>query len=187
MNKDLIRGIGIGFLAGVIIMYIGVRTIGGAAGDPHRSTTTDAEIATSLDAEAHSDDEKTKLSTEHKTEDSDVKGISTEETTEAETTEKATEEITTKEAASEETAADDTEDKKDEVKGDGDITFEISEGMYSEEISAKLAEAGVIDDAYKFNSYLMANGLDSKMSKGSYKLSKNMSYEDAAKVLVDAD
>ena len=62
-------------------------------------------------------------------------------------------------------------------------TVTISSGMSSEAIASALANAGLVDDASKFNSFLVANGYDMKLETGNFSLETGMSYEEIAKIL----
>lgn len=105
------------------------------------------------------DNEKESDTTEPSTQEPD--------TTESDTTEPDTEESTTENQAS----------------AGKEITFTISNGMYSETVSQKLYELGVIDDAAGFNSYLVQNGYAGKIRTGTYTFTTGMSYADVAAIL----
>ena len=99
-------------------------------------------------------------------------------TTEAPTTtEKATTEKTTTEKATTEASTTEKADTSTQT------TVTISSGMSSEAIASALANAGLVDDASKFNSFLVANGYDMKLETGNFSLETGMSYEEIAKIL----
>ena len=100
-------------------------------------------------------------------EETTTEHITTEATTEETTTEKATKEAVTTEKS-------DTSTK---------TTVTVTGGMSSETISSALSNAGVVDDATKFNSYLVANGYDMKLETGSFEFTSGMSYEEIARIL----
>lgn len=64
-----------------------------------------------------------------------------------------------------------------------EITFTISGGMYSETVSQRLNELGVIDDAAGFNRYLVENGYAGKIRIGTYTFTTGMSYADVATII----
>lgn len=64
-----------------------------------------------------------------------------------------------------------------------EITFTISGGMYSETVSQRLNELGVIDDAAGFNRYLVENGYAGKIRIGTYTFTTGMSYADVAAII----
>lgn len=64
------------------------------------------------------------------------------------------------------------------------VKVKIVKGEDGISISHKLAKAGVVDDAAKFNKYLSKNYLQMDIMYGTYELDKNMSYEDVAKTIV---
>ena len=99
--------------------------------------------------------------------------VTTEKTTETEvTTEKTTTEKATTEAAT--TEQTDTKTK---------ATITVSGGMSSETISSLLENAGLVDSASKFNSFLVQNGYDKKLETGSFDISGGMTYEEIARIL----
>lgn len=55
--------------------------------------------------------------------------------------------------------------------------------MSSETISSLLENAGLVDSASKFNSFLVQNGYDKKLETGSFDISGGMTYEEIAKIL----
>lgn len=199
MNKKyLLRGIGIGIIIGVSIMFAAWKTGGSSSeGEPAVSTeavtqapteeiteaTTEAatekktEAATEVTTEA-----TTEATTEKKTEATTE--ATTEKKTEA-TTEKATEEKTTEaatEKATEEKTEEATTEEKKESK-DGNVTVEVTSGMGSEDVSAALQENGIIKDADEFNAFLISNGYDAQLRVGSFSLKSGDSFENLAKVL----
>ena len=114
------------------------------------------------------------ITTEATTEKATTEAPTTTEkaTTEATTTEKTTTEKATTEASTTEKADTSTQ-----------TTVTISSGMSSEAIASALANAGLVDDASKFNSFLVANGYDMKLETGNFSLETGMSYEEIAKIL----
>lgn len=64
-----------------------------------------------------------------------------------------------------------------------EITFTISGGMYSETVSQRLNELGVIDDAAGFNRYLVENGYAGKIRIGTYTFTTGMSYAEVAAII----
>ena len=68
-----------------------------------------------------------------------------------------------------------------EIEGRKYTPQEIS-AMVLQKTSA-LANAGLVDDASKFNSFLVANGYDMKLETGNFSLETGMSYEEIAKIL----
>ena len=60
----------------------------------------------------------------------------------------------------------------------------ISRGMYSEAVSLRLAEAGMVASAAEFNSYLENNGYAERLRTGVYNITAGMSYEEIAGMIV---
>ncbi|OMP67673.1 endolytic transglycosylase MltG [Domibacillus epiphyticus] len=63
------------------------------------------------------------------------------------------------------------------------IKVTIETGMSSKDVVNELAEAGVIDDAESFNTYLTENDFASDLQIGTFTFSPNMSDEEIAKTL----
>ena len=103
-------------------------------------------------------------------------------TNEPMTNEPATNEPATNEPATNEpvTNEPDTEKRTDPVR---EITFNISSGMYSEVVSQRLEELGVIDNAAGLNSYLVSNGYAERIRTGVYTFTTGMSYADVAAII----
>ena len=179
MNKKyLLRGIGIGIIIGVSIMFAAWKTGGSSSeGEPAVSTEAVTQAPTEEITEATTE-KKTEAATEATTE------ATTEKKTEA-TTEKATEEktteATTEKATEEKTEEAATEEKKESK--DGNVTVEVTSGMGSEDVSAALQENGIIKDADEFNAFLISNGYDAQLRVGSFSLKSGDSFENLAKVL----
>lgn len=177
-RKYFVRGLGVGIVFGALIMFVAYMTSG-------KNRMSDEDIIKRaqelgmvkqseyvLESDVTSEETTTeKITTEKVT--TEAPTTTEKETTEAPTTtEKATTEKTTTEAATTEKA--DTSTK---------TTVTVAGGMTSESISSALANAGVVDDASKFNSYLVANGYDMKLETGSFEFTAGMSYEEIAKIL----
>lgn len=93
------------------------------------------------------------------------------------TNEPATNEPATNEPSTNEPA---TEKQTDPVR---EITFTISSGMYSEVVSQRLEELGVIDNAAGLNSFLVSNGYAERIRTGVYTFTTGMSYADVAAII----
>lgn len=63
------------------------------------------------------------------------------------------------------------------------VAFEIKKGDDSETVSRKLEEAGIVDDADAFNTYLEQGGYSNRLLAGSYKLTPGDTYPTLAKTL----
>lgn len=93
------------------------------------------------------------------------------------TTNSPANEPSTKEPPTDETT---TERQTEPVR---EITFTISGGMYSETVSQRLNELGVIDNAAEFNRYLVDNGYAGRIRIGTYTFTTGMSYADVAAII----
>lgn len=63
------------------------------------------------------------------------------------------------------------------------VSIEISQGEYSDSVSRKLMEAGLISDAVDFNSYLVKNGMDNLLAVGVHQIPKGANYAEIAGAL----
>lgn len=69
------------------------------------------------------------------------------------------------------------------VSGDSSVTIVIDPGMGSYEISKIFAEAGLVDDADSFDSYLCSNLYSRKIVDGTYEIPIGTSQEEIAKII----
>lgn len=177
-RKYFVRGLGVGIVFGALIMFAAYMTSG-------KNRMSDEDIIKRAQELGMVKQSEYVL-------ESDV--TSEETTTEAPTTtEKATEEVTTEAPTTTEKATTEaptttekaTTEASTTEKADTSTqtTITISSGMSSEAIASALANAGLVDDASKFNSFLVANGYDMKLETGSFSLASGMSYEEIAKIL----
>lgn len=101
--------------------------------------------------------------------------------------ESATEQVT--EATSETVASTETEqttiDQKTDVQQQVEIIVERGSSSYP--VCEKLKAAGMIDDAEKFDNYLIANGYADRIRVGTHVLTKGMDYEAIAKAIIDPE
>lgn len=63
------------------------------------------------------------------------------------------------------------------------VSIDVGEGEFSDQISAKLKEAGLIEDAEEFNRFLIDSGIDDLIYIGTYRIPKGASYEEIAGIL----
>lgn len=204
----MIRGIGIGLIAGAVLMYFMLNLTGNnvnstasgndsAVAEVKQTEEKVTEKATTEEAtteEATTEEKTTEEATteEETTEEATTEEVTTEEETteevtteEATTEEKTTEEATTEEKTTEEKTTEEatTEEKKaDSGKGDTK-SITVTSGMGSEEISALLKEAGLVESATDYNSWLISKGYDSKLHIGTFEIKTGSSNEDIAKIL----
>ena len=188
-KKYFVRGLGIGIIFGALIMLAAYLTSGkGSLSDEEvmkraqelgmvkkSEYVLDSEVTseeTTTEAVTTEAPATTEKATEATTEAPATTEKATEATTEAATTEKSTTEKATTEAAT--TEQTDTKTK---------ATITVSGGMSSETISSLLEDAGLVDSASKFNSFLVQNGYDKKLETGSFDISGGMTYEEIAGIL----
>ena len=205
-KKYFVRGLGIGIIFGALIMLAAYLTSGKGSLSDEEVMKRAQELGMVkkseyvLDSEVTSEETTTEavtteapVTTEKATKAATTEAPGTTEkateaaTTEAATTEKATTEKATTEAATTEkattekatTEAATTEQTDAKTKA----TITVSGGMSSETISSLLENAGLVDSASKFNSFLVQNGYDKKLETGSFDISGSMTYEEIARIL----
>ena len=201
--KYYLRGIGVGLLLGVIIMYAAMVTFGYEKKSDDEDTKTVVENDVNKGkTEAQTTEKATeKVTTEVKTEKVTTEKtdttaevtteattepttaatteVTTETTTEA-TTEKTTEVTTeTTEATSEKTEEPTTE----KPSQDDTVTIVIERGMISTDVAEMLQDAGIIDDYKDFDRWLDATGYSTIIRVGEFIFHKGMTYEEIAEVL----
>lgn len=201
--KYYLRGIGVGLLLGVIIMYAAMVTFGYEKKSDDEDTKTVVENDVNKGkTEAQTTEKATeKVTTEVKTEKVTTEKtdttaeVTTEATTEpttaatteatTETTTEATTETTTEvttettEAASEKTEEPTTE----KPSQDDTVTIVIESGMISTDVAEMLQDAGIIDDYKDFDRWLDATGYSTIIRVGEFIFHKGMTYEEIAEVL----
>lgn len=164
-RKYFVRGLGVGILFGALIMFAAYMTSG-------KNRMSDEDVIKRAQELGMVKQSEYVLESDVTSQETTTEEITTEATTEKATTEKTTTEKATTEASTTEKADTSTQ-----------TTVTISSGMSSEAIASALANAGLVDDASKFNSFLVANGYDMKLETGNFSLETGMSYEEIAKIL----
>lgn len=180
-KKYFVRGLGIGIIFGALIMLTAYLTSGKGSLSDEEVIKRAQELGMVKKSEYVLDSEVTSEETTTEAVTTETPAT-TEKATEAATTEAATTEAVTTEAATTEkatTEAATTEQTDTKTKA----TITVSGGMSSETISALLENAGLVDSASKFNSFLVQNGYDKKLETGSFDISGGMTYEEIAKIL----
>lgn len=85
---------------------------------------------------------------------------------------------TVEEKLSDETATEESAGEKES------ITIEVVAGEFSDQVCVKLREAGLVEDAWDFNVYLMGIDYDNLIRPGTYEIPVGAGYEEIADVLV---
>lgn len=179
-RKYFVRGLGVGILFGALIMFAAYMT----SGKNHMSDEDVIKRAQELGMVKQSEYVLESDVTSENTTTEEIKTEATTEkvTTEATTTTEVTTEKTTEtEATTEKTTTEAATTEQTDTKTKATIT--VSGGMSSETISSLLENAGLVDSASKFNSFLVQNGYDKKLETGSFDISGGMTYEEIAKIL----
>ena len=166
-RKYFVRGLGVGILFGALIMFAAYMTSG-------KNRMSDEDVIKRAQELGMVKQSEYVLESDVTSQETTTEEITTEAPT---TTEKATTEKTTTEKATTEASTTEKADTSTQT------TVTISSGMSSEAIASALANAGLVDDASKFNSFLVANGYDMKLETGNFSLETGMSYEEIAKIL----
>ncbi len=194
-TKHFLRGLGAGMILGAVIMLVAYLTSGsykmtdkqvieraGELGmhfdgatptdliDDDGPTTAEAvSTNTKTVASTETGETKTVSSTEAATEDGKstegTTGASTDGTTEAGTTEAKTTEATT------------------EKKGTVKAKITVTSGMDSSTVAELLADAGIVDDAEKFDAFLNEKGYATDIKINTSEFNNAMTYEEIAKQL----
>lgn len=182
--KYFLRGLGAGIIFTAIIMLAAYMTNGSyklsdkeiikKAEALGMVTTEDLPIISDTSSE-NSTDEPTSENTE--TEEPSTEKTSTEDTESPELTESPTTEAATQNTT--ESPDIDTEYTK--------ATITVRSGMGSYEVAVLLKDAGIIDNASDFDSYLIRNGYATQIRIKSQEFNSNMSYEEIAKLLIKED
>lgn len=63
-------------------------------------------------------------------------------------------------------------------------TITVTSGMYSEAVSQKLEEAGIVKNWREFNEYLTSNGYSERLQTGTHSFNSEMDYNEIAEILV---
>ncbi|MGN0378578.1 MAG: hypothetical protein ACI4EU_03215 [Butyrivibrio sp.] len=69
----------------------------------------------------------------------------------------------------------------------GTKTFVVRSGLLSSSVSREMEEAGIIDDADKFDEYLEKKGYGRMVRSGKYKIPEGADYETIAKIITRQD
>ena len=172
-RKYFVRGLGVGILFGALIMFAAYMTSG-------KNRMSDEDVIKRAQELGMVKQSEYVLESDVTSQETTTEEITTEATTEKATTEAPT---TTEKATTEATTTEKTTTEKATTEASTQTTVTISSGMSSEAIASALANAGLVDDASKFNSFLVANGYDMKLETGNFSLETGMSYEEIAKIL----
>ncbi len=66
----------------------------------------------------------------------------------------------------------------------GMVEFEIGERDHSEDVSRKLFEAGLIEDASDFNQYMIEKKMDDHLQTGKYQIPKGATKDEILELIV---
>ncbi len=170
-KKYFVRGLGIGIIFGALIMLAAYLTSG-------KGSLSDEEVMKRAQELGMVKKSEYVLDSEVTSEETTTEAVTTEASG---TTERATEEATTEAATTEKATTEAATTEQMDAKTKATIT--VSGGMSSETISSLLENAGLVDSASKFNSFLVQNGYDKKLETGSFDISGGMTYEEIARIL----
>lgn len=192
--KYFLRGLGTGIVFGTLIMLVAYMMSGGyKISDEEvieRAKKLGYGIVEQNEKTTDADTEEVKISiAEVTTEDNTNENTSEAvvDTTEDNSTSEATDEITsedTSEITSEITSEEPTTETTD-VQPSTIIkaTITVTAGMGSQNVARLLQDAGIIENASDFDSYLMKNGYATKIEIGTYEFNNSMSYQEIAEEL----
>jgi len=122
------------------------------------------------------------------TEENVTEETTTEEEVTEETTTEATEEMTVEAASTEASGGENTKSENEDNKianpsENQQIEIVVNSGESSVSISKKLAIAGLVENAAKYDAYLCQNGYDKKICTGTHIIEKGASEEEIAKII----
>lgn len=174
--KYYLRGLGIGILVTAAILTIVYHTKGSMSDSQIKKRAAQLGMVMA----STEDDTLFAQTTQADTTIEETGTISVEETTTAvETTEAVTEAPTEKPTEAPTEAP--TEKPTEPAAAEAVLT--ISQGMYSESVSAELARLGIITNQKEFNSYLVNNGYAERIQTGDFKVKADMSYDEIARII----
>lgn len=101
-------------------------------------------------------------------------------------------EVTKEETPEEKKAKKKLEDSKKDITNasayqSGQKTFVVKSGLLSSSVAREMEEAGIIEDADKFDEYLEKNGYGKLVRSGKYKIPENADFETIAKIITRQD
>lgn len=179
--KYFLRGLGAGIVFTAIIMLAAYMTNGSykmsdeeiikKAESLGMVTTEEIPIVSDTGSDNSTEEPSTEKS---ETEEPSTEKMSTEDTEEPSSTEEPTTEASTQNTT--EQSAIDTEYTT--------ATITVRSGMGSYEVAVLLKDAGIIDNASDFDSYLIRNGYATQIRIKTQEFNSNMSYEEIAKLLI---
>ena len=80
-------------------------------------------------------------------------------------------------------AEDSAKDKKEETANGKMIKIEIKQGEFSDVVSQKLFQAGLIPDAEKFNAYMTQKGVDDSLRVGEHMIPEGAAVDEIIAIL----
>lgn len=185
--KYYLRGVGIGIVVTTLLFMILLFVQKEEAPQEEKGQNTESKTVASLekDAQKATEDEKSGDKTDSEemqpdqTEDA-KKQPDQKETEQPDVNRPEEMEPETENASEAQPDAEEASESKTKEK----VRFEIKGGEYSDTISRKLAEQGLIDSAEKFNRFLVEKDYDNLILPGIYDIPKDATYEEIAALLV---
>ncbi len=184
--KYYLRGAGIGILLTTIIFMIAIPLHGGILTDEsaiNRATKLGYVLAESADAASDSEGmtidqyiEDAKENASNASSDAASTSDNTASSESADTSGSSS--AGSSDSSSDKTAADTSEDTTV-----FEYTFTINSSENSSDVASRLQKAGIIDDASDFDSYMVKNGYDTKLTPGTYSLKRGMTYAEIVEIL----
>lgn len=185
--KYFLRGLGTGIVFGTLIMLVAYMMSGGyKISDEEvieRAKKLGYGIVEQNEKTTDADTEEVKISIAEVTTADNTNENTSEavvDTTEDNSTSEATDEITS-EITSEEPTTETTDVQPSTIIK---ATITVTAGMGSQNVARLLQDAGIIENASDFDSYLMKNGYATKIEIGTYEFNNSMSYQEIAEELI---
>lgn len=189
--KYYLRGMGIGIVLTTIIFMILIFMHSNDAKpvpdyDTESKTVAQYEDSTQKTAVSDATEEITSVDMEEKVNQEAPKQKDVSEPSKSKTEQR---EPQTKPEAAQETPQAKSETKQktpqaeSETKQEETVRFEISSGEFSDTVSQKLKDAGLVDDAAAFNRFLIEKDYDNAILPGVYEIPRDSTYDEIAALL----
>lgn len=170
--KYFLRGLGSGIIFGAVIMLVAYMTSGSYKLSDKEIISRAEKLGMVFEENDTASDSDAQKESDKKTDAAD-EPASVDATTEAQQTADAT----TEETGETMTTA---------TASQGDFataTITVVGGMGSEEVARLLEDAGIVESAADFDSFLNQNGYSTRIEIGSFEINSQMTYEEIANIL----
>lgn len=189
-----LRGLGLGILVTAVFFLLGgnskqtmsdemIKERAKELGMVESTVLADMSVSTEETQKTEEEIEETEEAAESSQSESleaETESVMPEETTEVET---ALEIVTEEETVSEEEAVSEEELSKETAPTGQMISIVVNKGEGSDTVSQRLHDAGLVDDPYEYDRYLMQNGYDKRISAGEHMVPAGADWQEIATIL----